>query len=122
MANAAPRSPNIVAIMIDDMAPMDISAYHRGVGAVRTPNMDRLAREGMIVADYYAQPSCTAGRAAFLTGQYPIRTGLTSVGQPGSKVGLQAKDITLANALNGLTVPLHPGAAKFYKEKGMAVK
>ena len=99
MANAAPRSPNIVAIMIDDMAPMDLSAYHRGVGAVRTPNMDRLASEGMIVADYYAQPSCTAGRAAFLTGQYPIRTGLTSVGQPGSKVGLQAKDITLAALL-----------------------
>jgi arylsulfatase len=91
--------PNIIAIMIDDMAPMDLSAYHRGVGAVRTPNMDRLAGEGLMISDYYAQPSCTAGRAAFLTGQYPIRTGLTSVGQPGSKVGLQPKDVTLAALL-----------------------
>jgi arylsulfatase len=94
-----PGRPNIVAIMIDDMAPMDLSAYHRGVGAVSTPNMDRLASEGMMISDYYAQPSCTAGRAAFITGQYPIRTGLTSVGQPGSKVGLQPKDVTLAALL-----------------------
>ncbi len=99
MPSPSPTRPNIVAIMIDDMAPMDLSAYHRGVGAVSTPNMDRLAREGMMVSDYYAQPSCTAGRAAFLTGQYPIRTGLTSVGQPGSTVGLQAKDVTLAALL-----------------------
>ncbi len=91
--------PNIVAIMIDDMAPMDLSAYHRGVGAVHTPNMDRLAIEGMMVSDYYAQPSCTAGRAAFITGQYPIRTGLTSVGQPGSKVGHQPGDVSLATLL-----------------------
>lgn len=98
----ATKRPNIVAIMIDDMAPMDLSAYHRGIGAVHTPNIDRLAQEGMMVSDYYAQPSCTAGRAAFLTGQYPIRTGLTSVGQPGAKVGLQAKDITLAGLLKNL--------------------
>jgi arylsulfatase len=99
MASPSPTRPNIVAIMIDDMCPMDLSAYHRGLGAVATPNMDRLAREGMMISDYYAQPSCTAGRAAFITGQYPIRTGLTSVGQPGSKVGLQAKDVTLAELL-----------------------
>jgi arylsulfatase len=80
----AQSKPNIVVIMADDVAPFDISAYHRGLGAVRTPNVDRIASEGMMVSDYYAQPSCTAGRAAFLTGQYPIRTGLTSVGQPGS--------------------------------------
>lgn len=96
---ANPQRPNIIAIMIDDMAPMDLSAYHRGLGAVHTPNIDRLAQEGMMVSDYYAQPSCTAGRAAFLTGQYPIRTGLTSVGQPGAKVGIQAKDVTLATLL-----------------------
>jgi arylsulfatase len=102
MATTPPTRPNIVAIMIDDMAPMDLSAYHRGLGAVNTPNMDRLAREGMMVSDYYAQPSCTAGRAAFITGQYPIRTGLTSVGQPGSTVGLQAKDVTLAALLKDI--------------------
>jgi arylsulfatase A-like enzyme len=85
--------------MTDDMAPLDVSAYHRGLGAVRTPNIDRIAREGLMISDYYAQPSCTAGRAAFLTGQYPIRTGLTSVGQPGSPIGLHRDDVTLAQLL-----------------------
>jgi arylsulfatase A-like enzyme len=91
--------PNIVVIMTDDMPPMDLSAYHRGLGAVGTPNIDRIANEGMMISDYYAQPSCTAGRAAFITGQYPIRTGLTSVGQPGASVGLQKEDVTLAQLL-----------------------
>lgn len=95
----AAQKPNIVMIMIDDMAPMDISAYHRGVGAVNTPNIDRLAREGMQISDYYAQPSSTAGRAAFITGQYPVRTGLTTVGQPAAHVGIQASDVTLAQLL-----------------------
>lgn len=100
VAHAADASkPNIVMIMIDDMAPMDISAYHRGLGAVNTPNIDRLAKEGMMITDYYAQPSSTAGRAAFITGQYPIRTGLTAVGQPGAKIGLQDSDVTLAQLL-----------------------
>ncbi|BAO28320.1 arylsulfatase [Sulfuritalea hydrogenivorans] len=99
-AQAAGTPPNIVMIMADDVAPFDISAIHRGLGAVNTPNIDRLAREGMIVSDYYAQPSCTAGRAAFLTGQYPIRTGLTSVGTPGAKIGLKPEDPTLAQMLN----------------------
>jgi arylsulfatase len=85
--------------MVDDVAPMDVSAIHRGVGAVNTPNLDRIANEGLIVSDFYAHPSCTAGRAAFLTGQYPIRTGLTSVGQPGSPIGLSAEDVTLAELL-----------------------
>ncbi|MFF0952906.1 arylsulfatase [Rhizobium leguminosarum] len=98
-AIAADAKPNIVAIMVDDMSPMDISAYHRGIGAVATPHIDRLAKEGLMISDYYAQASCTAGRAAFITGQYPIRTGLTSVGQPGAKVGIQDKDITLAEIL-----------------------
>lgn len=97
-AQAAPP-PNIVMIMVDDVAPMDVSATHRGLGAVRTPNIDRIAQEGLTISDFYAQPSCTAGRAAFLTGQYPIRTGLTSVGQPGSPVGLSDKDVTLATLL-----------------------
>lgn len=91
--------PNIVVIMSDDVAPFDISAYHRGLGAVRTPNIDRIAAEGMLVSDYYSQLNCTAGRAAFLTGRYPIRTGLTSVGQPGSPVGFQAEDVTIAQLL-----------------------
>ncbi|MDD0972498.1 arylsulfatase [Pseudomonas fontis] len=95
----AADQPNIVVIMIDDMAPMDVSAYNRGLGAVTTPNIDRIAKEGMMVSDYYAQPSCTAGRAAFITGQYPIRTGLTTVGQPGAKIGLQDSDVTLAQLL-----------------------
>ncbi len=93
------QKPNIVVITTDDVAPMDISAYHRGLGAVSTPNIDRLANEGMMLSDFYAHPSCTAGRAAFITGQYPIRTGLTSVGQPGSMLGMQAEDVTLAELL-----------------------
>ncbi|MBP7081084.1 MAG: arylsulfatase [Rhodocyclaceae bacterium] len=98
-AHGAAKTPNIVVIMTDDVAPMDISAIHRGLGAVETPNIDRIAKEGLIVSDFYAQPSCTAGRAAFITGQYPIRTGLTSVGQPGSPVGLSAEDVTVAELL-----------------------
>lgn len=98
-AQAKNAPPNIVMIMTDDVAPFDVSAIHRGLGAVNTPNIDRIAREGMIVSDYYAQPSCTAGRAAFLTGQYPIRTGLTSVGTPGAKIGLKAEDPTIAQML-----------------------
>lgn len=100
-ASAADK-PNIIVIMTDDMSPFDVSAYHRGLGAVTTKNIDRLAREGLMVSDYYAQPSCTAGRAAFLTGQYPIRTGLTSVGQPGSPIGLHKDDVTLAMLLKDI--------------------
>lgn len=101
-AVSAADKPNIVVIMTDDMSPFDISAYHRGLGAVTTTNIDRIAREGLMISDYYAQPSCTAGRAAFLTGQYPIRTGLTSVGQPGSPIGLNSEDITIATMLKSL--------------------
>lgn len=95
----AAQPPNIVMIMVDDVAPFDISAIHRGLGAVSTPNIDRIANEGLTVSDFYAQPSCTAGRSAFITGQYPIRTGLTSVGQPGSPIGLSQEDVTLATLL-----------------------
>jgi len=99
VAFAQEQKPNIIMIMTDDLAPFDLSAYHRGLGAVTTTNIDKIAAEGTMISDYYAQPSCTAGRAAFITGQYPIRTGLTSVGQPGSKVGLQKEDVTLAQLL-----------------------
>lgn len=97
--SSATTQPNIIVIMTDDVAPFDISSYHRGLGAVTTTNVDRLAQEGIMLSDYYSQPSCTAGRAAFITGQYPIRTGLTSVGQPGARVGLHSKDVTLASLL-----------------------
>ncbi|MEI8156011.1 MAG: arylsulfatase [Burkholderiales bacterium] len=99
LAQTPKAPPNIVMIMTDDVAPMDISAVHRGIGAVRTPNIDRIAKEGLMINDYYAQPSCTAGRAAFITGQYPIRTGLTTVGLPGAPLGLKAEDVTLAELL-----------------------
>lgn len=77
--HAAQTQPNIVTIMVDDVSPMDISAYHRGLGAINTPNIDRIAKQGMMVSDYYAQGSSTAGRSAFITGQYPFRTGLTTL-------------------------------------------
>ncbi|WP_044211310.1 arylsulfatase [Flammeovirga sp. OC4] len=95
----ADKKPNIIMIMTDDVAPQDLSIYHRGLGAVNTPNIDKIGNDGMMLTDYYAQQSCTAGRSSFLTGQYPIRTGLTSVGQPGSKLGLNAKDVTLGELL-----------------------
>ncbi|MGR5268889.1 sulfatase-like hydrolase/transferase [Vibrio astriarenae] len=96
---ALAKQPNIVAIMVDDVAPMDISAYHRGLGAIKTPNIDRIAERGVMISDYYAQSSSTAGRAAFITDQYPFRSGLTSVGQPGSKLGLKKETPTLAELL-----------------------
>lgn len=93
---SAKQRPNIVIITVDDMGYFDPSCMHRGLASYQTPNIDRIAQNGMIVSDYYAQACSTAGRAALLTGQYPIRTGLTSVGQPGSKVGLKTEDPTLA--------------------------
>jgi arylsulfatase len=96
---AAPQRPNILFIMGDDIGMWNIGAYHRGLMAGRTPNLDRLAAEGMLFTDYYAEASCTAGRANFITGQLPIRTGLTTVGQAGSPLGLPAEAVTLATTL-----------------------
>ena len=93
------KKPNIVVIMGDDIGMWNIGAYHRGLMAGRTPNLDMLAKQGMLFTDYYAEASCTAGRANFITGQLPIRTGLTTVGQAGAKVGLPAEACTLATAL-----------------------
>jgi arylsulfatase len=98
----AQKRPNIVVIMVDDLPYFDLSCMHRGLACYQTPNIDKIANEGMLISDYYAQPSCTAGRAAFITGQYPIRTGLTSVGQPGAKAGLQKEDPTMADLLKPL--------------------
>jgi len=96
---AAGKKPNIVVIMGDDVGIWNIGAYHRGLMASRTPNLDKIAKEGMIFTDYYAEASCTAGRAAFITGMLPIRTGMTTVGQAGAKIGLPAQAITIATAL-----------------------
>ncbi len=95
---AQPQKPNILVIMVDDVAPNAISAYSLGM-QYPTPNIDRIGKEGVIFTDHYSQPSCTAGRAAFITGQKPVRTGLTTVGQPGNPIGLRAEDPTLANLL-----------------------
>ena len=77
--------------MGDDIGMWNIGAYHRGLMAGRTPNLDKLAKEGMLFTDYYAEASCTAGRANFITGELPIRTGMTTVGQAGAKIGLPAE-------------------------------
>ena len=97
---AAPgRKPNIVVIFGDDIGTWNISAYHRGMMGGRTPNIDKLAQQGAMFTDYYSQNSCTAGRAAFITGQSPLRTGMLKVGLPGAKQGIQDKDPTIAEML-----------------------
>ena len=93
------QKPNILVIMGDDIGYWNISAYNRGQMGYRTPNIDRIANEGAIFTDYYGQQSCTAGRAAFITGQSPLRTGLLKVGLPAAKEGLSAKDPTIAEML-----------------------
>src|SRR6266704_852821 len=93
------QRPNILVIFGDDVGYMNLSCYGGDIMGVQTPNIDRLAREGLRLTSFYAQPSCTAGRAAFLTGQLPVRTGMTTVGTPGSPAGLQKEDITLAEIL-----------------------
>jgi arylsulfatase A-like enzyme len=93
------QQPNIIMIMGDDIGMWNIGAYHRGLMAGRTPNLDQLATEGMLFTDYYAEASCTAGRANFITGELPIRTGLTTVGQAGSPIGMPAEAPTIATAL-----------------------
>jgi hypothetical protein len=95
----AGKQPNILFIMGDDIGMWNIGAYHRGMMAGRTPNIDKLAREGAIFTDYYAEASCTAGRANFITGELPIRTGLTTVGQAGATIGLPAEAPTIATVL-----------------------
>lgn len=93
------KKPNIVVIMADDIGMWNIGAYSRGVMAGRTPNLDNLAKQGMMFTDYYAEASCTAGRAAFVTGELPIRTGMTTVGQAGAAIGIPSAASTIATAL-----------------------
>jgi arylsulfatase len=93
------KKPNILIIMSDDVGITNISSYSRGLVGYQTPNIDRIAKEGILFTDYYAEQSSTAGRAAFITGQSPVRTGLTKVGFPGASLGIQAEDPTLAELL-----------------------
>src|SRR6516165_2220947 len=93
------KKPNILFIMGDDIGWFQIGAYHRGMMSGKTPNLDKLASQGMLFTDYYAEASCTAGRANFITGELPLRTGLTTVGQAGADVGIPAQACTLATAL-----------------------
>lgn len=98
----AADKPNILVIWGDDIGMYNISTYHRGMLGNRTPNIDRIAAEGAIFTDYYAEQSCTAGRSAFITGQHPLRTGLLKVGMPGAEIGLSEKDPTIAELLKPL--------------------
>ena len=95
-AQAKSTKPNILLIMSDDVGLANVSAYSMGLVGYKTPNIDRIARGGMLFTDYYGEQSCTAGRSAFITGIHPVRTGLTKVGLPGSTVGISPKDPTLA--------------------------
>ena len=99
IANAAQEKPNILAIWGDDIGYWNVSAYNRGMMGYHTPNIDRIARDGMLFTDAYGEQSCTAGRAAFMTGQSGFRTGLMKVGLPGANEGLQPEDPTLAELL-----------------------
>jgi arylsulfatase A-like enzyme len=101
-AVAQQKQPNIVFIMGDDIGWFNLGAYHQGIMASRTPNLDRLAAEGMRFTDYYAEASCTAGRANFITGELPIRTGMTTVGQAGSALGIPDEAVTLATVLKSM--------------------
>ncbi len=98
-AQAQSRQPNILVIWGDDIGWQNVSAYGMGTMGYTTPNIDTIGNEGIKFTDHYAQPSCTAGRAAFITGQYPIRSGMTTVGQPGDALGLQATSPSLAEVL-----------------------
>jgi len=104
-ALAQPKQPNIVIIWGDDIGQSNISAYSHGLMGYTTPNIDRVAREGMMFTDYYAEQSCTAGRGSFITGQSGLRTGLTKVGLPGAAVGLQKEDPTIAELILRLPCP-----------------
>ena len=98
-AGSSGSKPNILFIMGDDIGWYNVSAYNMGVMGYRTPNIDRIGREGAVFTDWYGQQSCTAGRAAFITGQSPIRTGLTKVGLPGAALGLGPLDPSVADVM-----------------------
>ena len=101
-AALAAEKPNILIIWGDDIGPYNISAYNMGRMGYQTPNIDKIAADGIIFTDSYGDQSCTAGRAGFITGQHPLRTGLTKVGLPGAKEGMSDKDPTIATLLKPL--------------------
>src|SRR4030066_2303043 len=101
-AVAQEKKPNLVVIWGDDIGVHNISAYSLGVMGYKTPNIDRLAKEGAMFTDWYAQQSCTAGRAAFILGQHPFRTGLLTIGMPGSEQGIKDNQPTIAELLKPL--------------------
>src|SRR4051794_31053774 len=98
-APSSTTNPDILVILADDLAPPNASASSMAMMGYRTPNIDRIAKEGMIFTDYYAEQSCTAGRSAFITGQCTLRTGLSKVGVPGSPIGIQDRDVTMTQLL-----------------------
>ncbi|MCR9083928.1 MAG: sulfatase-like hydrolase/transferase, partial [Cyclobacteriaceae bacterium] len=98
----AQEKPNILVIWGDDIGTWNISHNNRGMMGYMTPNIDRIAKEGAGFTDYYGQQSCTAGRAAFLGGNVPVRTGMTKVGMPGAKEGWQESDVTIATVMKSL--------------------
>ncbi|HTR02591.1 MAG TPA: arylsulfatase [Thermoanaerobaculia bacterium] len=98
----AAKSPNILVIMADDVGWFSVGAYHRGMMAGKTPNLDKLAAQGMMFTDYYAEASCTAGRANFIMGEIPLRTGMTTVGQAGANVGIPDQAVTIASVLKSM--------------------
>jgi arylsulfatase A-like enzyme len=102
MAQQEQKKPNILFIMGDDIGWFNLSVYNMGIMGYRTPNIDRIGKEGAVFTDWYGQQSCTAGRAAFITGQSPIRTGLTKVGLPGAKLGLGPEDPCVADVMKSL--------------------
>ena len=99
---ASAKPPNIIVIMGDDIGWFNVGAYNQGIMSGRTPNLDKMAAEGMRFTDYYAEASCTAGRANFITGELPIRTGMTTVGQAGAKIGIPDQAVTIATVLKGM--------------------
>src|SRR5262249_47306602 len=101
-AQAQQQKPNIIVIMGDDVGWSNIGVYNQGIMSGRTPNLDRLANEGMRFTAYYAEGSCPAGRATFVTGELPIRTGLTTVGQAGSPLGIPAEAVTIAQVFKDM--------------------
>jgi arylsulfatase A-like enzyme len=105
MANQEQKKPNILVIWGDDIGMWNLSCYSGGMMGYQTPNIDRIAKEGMKFTDCYAEQSCTAGRSSFITGQSVYRTGLSKVGVPASPIGLQAEDPTIAELLSRSGTP-----------------
>src|ERR1700687_3768276 len=102
IAQTPAKKPNILVIMGDDVGWFNVGAYHQGIMSGKTPNLDKLAAQGMRFTDYYAEASCTAGRANFITGELPLRTGLTTGGHAGADVGIPKEACTIATALKAM--------------------